>query len=398
MNPVLTNTTLRELPEYLIQDYLNGRASETERKIVESLMNLPENSEKLKFASENLLTKPGDSRVERLMSIAQMYSVPASRELHEDQDVEPAAGQIWSISQFLNGAPRNSYLPIAQTQYIFILTNPVSLSEVLEKQPTGLRLAVDDQFVEYLPVSMHTEFANQYDLIFPSENSILDVEFMIMTEINSTTLCSNLANYFGTLNEEETEKLLNLYFYTQKMGHDYELLSNTLTGSEHYNPESSIVEYKKIEFQNSQIISEPVEDMMAYLEGLGVVVVSKQIYDRQKYSLAASTVTVMVADIEPEERYFLYRDTRISIAVNEYKEHGYYFNVVVTKEACPALFTFKVTSRSENKMVLEIPENKPDEYFFSFYKDFKSGIFTIEITSVGKELLSADFSITIDGQ
>ena len=54
MNPVLTNTTLRELPEYLIQDYLNGRASETERKIVESLMNLPENSEKLKFASENL--------------------------------------------------------------------------------------------------------------------------------------------------------------------------------------------------------------------------------------------------------------------------------------------------------------------------------------------------------
>lgn len=396
MNPVLTNTTLRELPEYLIQDYLNGRASESEIKIVESLMNLPENREKIKFASENLLTKPEASRVERLMSVAKTYSVPASRELPEDKDVEVTAGQIWSVSTFLDGAPGSSYLPIAQTQYVFILTNPTSLSEVMEKQSGGPKPQLDDEFVEYLPVSMHTELANQYDMIIPAENSILGVEFMIETEINSTTLCSNLENCFGALNEEETEKLLNLYFFTQNMGHDYELLSDTQTGTEHYTPDSARVEYKKIEFQNSHIISEPVDDMVEYLEGLKIVVISKTVYERQMFRLAASTVSVPVADIDPDKRYFLYRDTKISIAVNEYKDHGYYFNVVVTKEACPSLFTFRVTSRAENNVVLEIIDNKPDEYFFSFYKEFKSGIFTIDILSEGIELFSGDFSITID--
>lgn len=41
MNPLLINSALRDLPEYLIENYLNGRASQAEIRIVESLMNLP---------------------------------------------------------------------------------------------------------------------------------------------------------------------------------------------------------------------------------------------------------------------------------------------------------------------------------------------------------------------
>lgn len=396
MNPVLTNTTLRELPEYLIQDYLNGKASESEIKIVESLMNLPENREKIKFASENLLTKPEASRVERLMSVAKTYSVPASRDLPEDKDVEVTAGQIWSVSTFLDGAPGSSYLPIAQTQYVFILTNPTSLSEVMEKQSGGPKLQLDDEFVEYLPVSMHTELANQYDMIIPAENSILGVEFMIETEINSTTLCSNLENCFGALNEEETEKLLNLYFFTQKMGHDYELLSDTQTGTEHYTPDSARVEYKKIEFQNSHIISEPVDDMVEYLEGLKIVVISHEIFKSQLNRLAAATTKKEVEGFVPSKTVILYKDNNIFIAVNEYKNVGYFFNVIVAADICPGEFTFRVVNKAESTIALERKDNAPDEHFFPFYEDFKSGIFDFTIICGDKEIFSGEFLLALE--
>ncbi len=396
MNPVLTNTTLRELPEYLIQDYLNGRASESEIRIVESLMNLPVNRDKIRFASENLLTKPEDSRVERLMNIARTYSVPASRQLPEEKDVEVTAGQIWSVSTFLKGAPGKFYLPIAQTQYVFILTNPGSLSEVMEKQPGGPKLEIDDEFVEYLPVSMHTELANQYDMIIPAENSILGVEFMIETEINSTTLCSNLENCFGALNEEETEKLLNLYFFTQKMGHDYELLSDTQTGTEHYDPDSTRVEYKKIEFQNSQIISEPVDGMVAYLEELNVVVISHEIFKSQHNRLAAATSKKEVEGLVPSKTVILHKDSNIFIAVNEYKNVGYFFNVIVAADICPGEFTFRVVNKAENTIALERKDNAPDEHFFPFYEDFKSGIFDFTISCDDQEIFSGEFLLALE--
>lgn len=398
MNPVLTNKTLRELPEYLIQDYLNGRVSESERLIVESLMKLPVNREKIKFASEHLLTKPEASRVERLMSIAQTYSVPASRNLPEDKDIKPAAGQIWSISHFLSGAPRSSYLPIAQTQYIFILTNPVRLSEMLEKQYNGLSQYLDDEFVEYLPVSMHTELANQHDMIIPSGNTILGVEFMIETEINSTTLCSNLGNYFGSLNEEETEKLLNLYFYTQKMGHDYELLSDTPTGTEHYSRESSLVEYKKIEFTNSQIVAEPVDDMIEYLESTPVISIHIGTLVNQFNKLAAATTKKEVEGLIPNRTVILHKDRNIFISVNEYNNVGYFFNVIVAAEICTGEFTFRVVNQAENTIVLERKDNSPDEHFFPFYEDFKSGIFHFTISCDNKEIFSGEFLLNLEGK
>lgn len=398
MNPMLINKALRELPEYMIQDYLNGRASESERKIVESLMHLPENEGKIKSASENILPPPDASRIQRMMNLAKEYGVPATVELSESPDVKVEAGQIWSLKQYIAGKPGSSYLPIAQSQYIFILTNPVPLSEALEISAGSTRLYFDDEFVEYLPVSINTELANQHDMIIPAENSILGVEFMIQTEINSTTLCLNLDNCFGKLSEEETEKLLNLYFFTHKMGHDFELLGNTETGTEHYNAGSSIVEFKKVEFENSRIIAEPVDDFVGYLNGLTVIQVSKEAVNGHYFTKAAATNNVDVAKLKYQSSQTLYEDVNIKIAVNYYKETGYYFNVVVASEVCDGKFKFTVANRSAGSKTLVLSDNLPGEYFFAFYNEFVSGIYEMTVETGDRVILKEDFFLEMNGE
>jgi len=398
MNPMLINKALRELPEYMIQDYLNGRASESERKIVESLMHLPENEGKIKSASENLLPPPDASRIERMMNLAKEYGVPATVDLPESPDVKVEAGQIWSVKQIITGKPGSSYLPIAQSQYIFILTNPVPLSEALEISAGFTRLYFDDEFVEYLPVSINTELANQHDMIIPAENSILGVEFMIQTEINSTTLCMNLDNCFGKLSEEETEKLLNLYFYTQKMGHDFELLGATETGTGHYSRQSSIVEYKKIEFENSLIIAEPVDDLIEYFNSLTMIHVSKEAVTGHYLTKAAATNNIDVAKLKYETSQTLYQDKNVLMAVNYYKEKGYYFNVVVANEVCDGNFKISVANRTAGSKTLVLSDNPPGEYFFSFYNEFVSGVYEVTIETGDKVLLKKDFILQMNGE
>lgn len=403
MKQLLNNTALRELPEYLIDDYIAGRVSDNERKLVEALINLPVNREKFKRAQETTPSEVSEERIARLMKAASNNPVPHPSEKDDitvtSGDVKVEAGQIWSIQQFLEGVKRNKeFLPIAQTQYVFILTNPTSLSEMMPEEKAGLKLHIDDEFVEYLPVSLHTEFANQHDMIIPEGNPILGVEFMIETEINSTTLCKNLEECFGKLPEEDAEQLLNLYFFTHKMGHDNVLLGETETGTHRYDADSIIVDYKKIEFENSQIISEPVDDMRGYLEAIPRVRMAMDEYTNQFKKLAASTKEINVARLVPVTSEILHGDNNISVAINRYEEVGYYFNVVVASEVCPDTFRFIVSNRADVSKSLVLAGNKPGEHFFSFYKEFSSGIYDVTIETEAGVILSSEFMIELEAE
>lgn len=403
MNQLLNNTALRELPEYLIDEYIAGRVSDNERKLVEALINLPVNREKFTRAQESTQADVSEERIARLMKNASKNPLPAASEKADTSvipgDVKVEAGQIWSVKQFLEGAKRNkAYFPIAQTQYVFILTNPASISEMMTDEKAGIRLHIDDEFVEYLPVSLHTEFANQHDMIIPEGNPILGVEFMIETEINSTTLCKNLEECFGKLPEEDAEKLLNLYFFTHKMGHDNVLLGETETGTHRYDADSIIVDYKKIEFENSQIISEPVDDSVEYLEAMPRVRIARNEYTNQFIRLAASTKEINVARLVPVTSEILHGDNNISVAINRYEEVGYYFNVVVASEVCPDTFRFIVSNRADVSKSLVLAGNKPGEHFFSFYKEFSSGIYDVTIETEAGVILSSEFMIELEAE
>ena len=247
-------------------------------------------------------------------------------------------------------------------------------------------------------VAMLTLAHRRVGLILPEGNPILGVEFMIQTEINSSTLCKNLDSSFGRLTAEETEQLLNLYFFTHKMGHDSEILGNTETGTHRYDADSMIVEYKKIEFENSQIISEPVDDMRGYLEAIPRVRMAMDEYTNQFKKLAASTKEINVARLVPVTSEILHGDNNISVAINRYEEVGYYFNVVVASEVCPDTFRFIVSNRADVSKSLVLAGNKPGEHFFSFYKEFSSGIYDVTIETEAGVILSSEFMIELEAE
>lgn len=261
--------SLYEIDPVLAYDYVGGKCSQKYIDVVNKLKHLPVNGALLKDALENPLPPPDPLRVARMMNAVKERGAYLNTTPHPEKKSPPtpkklAAGQIWSIDNFLTGAPGKEYLPIAQIQYIFILTNPIKLSEVLG---TTQRV-VDDTFVEFLPVSLNVEFADQHDMIMPAGNASLGVEFMIQTEINSTILCSNLQKCFGEVEKEDLERLINLMCFTYKMGFEKELLGHTPTGSQRYSKLSHIVKYKKTQYANSQILREGFDDLLSWLSAL----------------------------------------------------------------------------------------------------------------------------------
>lgn len=264
----LYSESLYEIDPVLAYDYIDGKCSQKYIDVVNKLKHLPVNEALLKDALENPLPPTDPLRVARLMQKVQESGILKTTPHPEGNSSAPskklAAGQIWSIDNFLTGAPGKEYLPIAQVQYIFILTNPIKLSEVLG---TTQRV-VDDTFVEFLPVSLNVEFADQHDMIMPAGNASLGVEFMIQTEINSTILCSNLQKCFGEVEKEDLERLINLMCFTYKLGFEKELLGHTPTGSQRYSKLSHIVKYKKTQYANSQILREGFDDLLSWLSAL----------------------------------------------------------------------------------------------------------------------------------
>ncbi|KAB2908122.1 MAG: hypothetical protein F9K26_08520 [Ignavibacteriaceae bacterium] len=332
-------------------------------------------------------------------------------------------GQIWSVRTDL-GKDANigvDVLPLVSSPYIFLLTNPVSLSDTSGE--TGLRLHKEDRFVEFLPVSLSTEYSDRHDFIVPANNDILGVEFMVETQLLGSCLVSDLAECFGELPEEEEEKVLNLHFFTHGMEYDEELLAKTKTGRENEEKNFFIRDFKEIEFRNLRMIEEPVRALENIIEFSEVVTIP-----REGYALAAADRNTNIGGLVPKTTRILFENDNLSVKINSYENLGYYFNINIASEllatkssADKSTATESLTSKppvseslpseqlppephsgkfsfisekiDDSSVKLEHKDLTPDEYFFPFYSEFTDGFYRLSIVADGKTLWHDEFKI-----
>lgn len=410
MNALLDEMNIREIPSWLVDSYRKGTCTPAEKTLVEKLKNLPVNFVKFLTTPEVETEEAKPGNLEKLMRLAEeakqrtgyipQAPLPEPVDTGEETGIEPGAGQIWSVKTFIGSDHKLDVLPIAREQLVFLLTNPVNLSET---DSPGLRSYIDDRFVEFLPVSIHTEFANRHDMIIPEGNDILGVGFMIETEINSRMLVQDLEVCHGSISEEEAEKLLNLYFQTHDMEHDYELLSVTDTGEENEESGFPLDEFKQIEFQNAQVIAEPVEKLAERVAELAerkaaaiIVMISSMVHKTQFLRAAAATNNIDVAALEPGEVQEIFNDPNIMITVNRYDQQGYYFNVVVASEVCDGTFDFRVSSVGPEGVAIERTGRKPGEYFFGFDSEMTDGLYAVKLTTGDRLLFESEIFLEFE--
>jgi len=397
MNLPPNQLNLRELPESLVADYRTGSCTQEEKELVEQLKHLPENTGKFNASLPMIDEDSRKIRVNKLMALAnstlaKRKSGPTVRyKVDDNEEIEAAAGQLWSVKQFLGSKSGKYILPIAKPQYVFLLTNPSSLASVEEPGHGVLRKYIDDSFIEFLPVTLHTEFANQYDVKFPAGNQILGVEFMVETEINSVCLVSDLDRCFGAVSDIDAEKILNTHFFANKMGYDADLYNQTDTGTDTYSPGSIFTIFKEIEFANSQIIAEPVDALLETISTTEIIT-----FKKIAVPLAASHLRIEIASVDPDSIILLYEDENLRISVNQYSSYGNYFVVNVAKELCMGQFTFCIENLTDTSIKLDHECPVPKEYFFPFYAGFKNGLYSFGIFCDGEEIWQHNFVIEMD--
>lgn len=383
MNRLLEEMKLRELPDHLIDDYLAGRCSAESEKLVEALRHLPENYLKFLLAPvAEVEPGPDIGSPEEEFGLSDTYD--------QTSVTDAAAGQIWSVKNFLGSDQKLDVLPIAGHQLVFLLTNPNSLSDGIFA-PDEPRLYTPDKYVEFLPVSFYTEFANHEDMIFPAENDLLGVEFMIETGITSLCLEKDLDHYYGTISQEDAEKLLNLYFRTNGMEFEQGLIDDTILGNRRDARGTVYDEFKEIEFENAQIIAEPVEKLRLRLENTRVIRIPYPVK-----VLAAAQEEINVAGEVPDLTISLHEDESLLLQINHYSKLGYYFVLNVASEFCNSEFAFSVEYFSDTPIKLERECPIPRKYHFAFYPEFKDGLYRISIATGGKTLWAKEFVIEME--
>lgn len=398
MNRLLKEMKLRELPDHLIDDYLAGRCSSESEKLVEALRHLPENYLKFLLAPvAEVEPGPDIGSPEEESGLSDTYD--------QTSVIDPAAGQIWSVKNFLGSDQKLNVLPIAGHQLVFLLTNPNSLSDGIYA-PGEPRLHTPDKYVEFLPVSFYTEFANHEDMIFPAENDLLGVEFMIETGVTSLCLEKDLDHYYGTISQEDAEKLLNLYFRTNGMEFEQDLIDDTILGNRRELRGTVYDEFKEIEFENAQIIAEPVEKLRLRLEeqrdrlmervaaAIRIPVILS-LARAQAQRAAAAVNNIDVAAFQPDLVQDIHKDENLLIAVNRYDNLGYYFNIVVASEICDDTFDFRLSNAGNDSLVIERKGRKPGEYFFEFDSEMKTGIYDLTVTSGSTVLFEGSILLEI---
>ncbi len=216
-------------------------------------------------AFENMLKETGVSEAEYARRIEDTLSrVPKPLSLVGEHGVLP--GQIWTVRQDIGAGAGVDVVPIAGLQYVYVLTNPISVSD----DPGANR---KDLTVEVLPVSINVEFANQFDVMIPEGNDILGVEFMIETEIVGGMLVSDLQSLHGRVDADLAHSIVSTHLLATKMSggisstgewvadrEDAEKYVRTNTGilNAVFMDERVLETFKKDEFENMQILNEPV--------------------------------------------------------------------------------------------------------------------------------------------
>lgn len=239
---------IRYIDDFVIEKYLQGKATVEEVKIIRALKDLDENRDRFNRFLDEYGTLP-------------LYS-NLIEEVKANSQSEIRAGQIWRVKRIPDNIVKKGILPVAQWSYIYLLTSP---------EPPFIE--GDDDFLEYypeyhtfyfLPISLNIEFATNRDIIFSPNNELLGLPFMIITDCEMMSFSANLDLLMGLVPEAENEKILNMYFKYSGMEYDEVLLKETQTGRFHDLDFGDIYDYRGIVQANFEYLQESIEEFYAF--------------------------------------------------------------------------------------------------------------------------------------
>ncbi len=237
------------LTDEILEDYFLGQATDEEKFIIESLKDIEENRSRFSAGEElykniNLIPLSSAKKI-KISNLSQI-------EIHRH---EARAGEIWRVKR-IPAAPLNDkkILPAATYNFIYLLTSP-------EAAETGNDSDLSKEYPElfslsFLPISFDIQFATHKDILFPANNDILGLPFMIMTDIEKNTIVANLDKKIGSLEKEKDNEVLNVYFKTNKMKYDDSVLERTSVGNFTDDDYGDLVDYRPLIDANFDYLEE----------------------------------------------------------------------------------------------------------------------------------------------
>lgn len=339
------NQNLRIVDEITLHDYIKGTLDPVNRKRVEKLLSLEENRRNLEETKLIFSVAPlegvvsekdspyagtGSNEVDnsaarriRLLKERVGASKAAQKGTRRIMDsVEPAAGQIWSVKKEIEGFDKTSLLPLAASPMIYLLTNPETLFFEDSDTQECIDMYKEYSFVEFLPVSLNVEYATNTSIILDGEASPVGLPVAIETLVCSSVTLPNLSKCLGELNQENIDKLLNLYAFSIGADYDVELYENTQTGSDTWDEESEIAEFLEVQSENAAILSETVDSVYNNFV-INTIRLDRPVLELTE-AMTASSVDGPVPAQMPDAETVICDEEKIVLRLEKYNDSGYF--------------------------------------------------------------------------
>lgn len=304
----------KNIPEDIIEKYFSGEATNEEIYIVNKLKNIYDNPEEFEFY-QKLFQSKADYKEPGYLNLT-IYPLSHQKKILE----LPEPGEIWEVERIPFGS---NILPSAVKEYIFILTNPEAITDIDENDKTYN----NQEFFTFLflPVSFEIEHATHLDYLISSNNDILGIPFMIMTDLENSTIVKNLSRKLGRLDDRQIDEILNLYFFSNHMEYDEELLNKTNRGEYYDLDYGEKYEYRIVANDNFQYLNESLQYFLSLVEQFNISEILPETHKRPVFKSAASSDNneyKIEKEIYKEE---LFNDGNFIISLVIYEDHNIQF-------------------------------------------------------------------------
>lgn len=394
------NQNLRIVDEITLHDYIKGTLDPVNRKRVEKLLSLEENRRNLEETKLIFSVAPlegvvsekdspyagtGSNEVDnsaavriRLLKERVGASKAAQKGARKILDsIEPAAGQIWSVKKEIEGFDKTSLLPLATSPMIYLLTNPETLFFEDNDTQECIDMYKEYSFVEFLPVSLNVEYATNSSIILDGEDSPVGLPVAIETLVCSSVTLPNLSKCLGELNQENIDKLLNLYAFSIGADYDVELYENTQTGSDTWDEESEIAEFLEVQSENAAILSETVDSVYNNFV-INTIRLDRPVLELTE-AMTASSVDGPVPAQMPDAETVICDEEKIVLRLEKYNDSGYFIYLAFSGFTGGENHKLVLKSLKDERYIESINLNPQSFSRFRLPAGLKAGFYEIAI-------------------
>lgn len=353
---------IKYLPESMILRYLRNESSEKERYIVDRLKTKNYNLENflsLESMYKNGELKKQDPSEEEYRKFIDIVKKNIAEDSNpkltvSNQQVEPRAGQIWS-TKAIPQPEVFGFEPVVFPKFVYLLTDPQPF-QLLEEHDYVLELK-DFYTMIVLPISIDTKFATHKDYLINSLNDLIGIDFMIETWLETNMIVCNLEKYIGTLDDNQINEVLNVYYASNGLEFDQEIYDRANKGRYHDDDHGDINEFQRLEVDNIEYLNEPVNKLYDFLYiDRDIVRNIIELIETPELALAARDDTILSPGeqkVYSESVIFADRDYEVKLVVLE-KGQLYFRLKVKTETNEKRLGTIKITNKKTNDELLLI--------------------------------------------